>query len=184
MMNAPCICGSLFTEWERDGIDRETFLVEEQQRVLDGHYASCNHRSSEPRETLNESGIVDETTIVFVEAERLPLCSCGVFMAVNGARATAFQDLGGLCVVCHANRQGDWYVGDRVDAIRLLLRSGPLTSCEIAHAMFLTPMDVASAVQRLESQGAAVRVQDHGSERLVLVSTQRSSVDRRGTTNE
>lgn len=47
-----CICDELFASWEEDGIDAETWELEETQRLLYGHYASCNHESPEPRGIL------------------------------------------------------------------------------------------------------------------------------------
>ena len=61
-MNPRCICNEIFDEWERDGIDAETWVMEETQRVLYGHYASCNHRSPEPRGILRAEDIYRKIT--------------------------------------------------------------------------------------------------------------------------
>jgi len=51
-MNPPCICNWLFASWEADGIDYETWLMEESERVMWGHYASCHGLITEPKGVL------------------------------------------------------------------------------------------------------------------------------------
>lgn len=57
--NPRCICDEIFAEWEAEGIDYPTFLLEEEQRILYGHYASCHHQSPEPRGVLNASNVTE-----------------------------------------------------------------------------------------------------------------------------
>ncbi|HXT18241.1 MAG TPA: hypothetical protein VN706_21600 [Gemmatimonadaceae bacterium] len=48
MKNPPCICLDVFTDAALGRIDRDSWIVEYEQHVLDGHVASCHHRSPPP----------------------------------------------------------------------------------------------------------------------------------------
>ena len=50
MKNPPCICVDVFTDAAIGRMDRESWVVEYEQYVLDGHVASCHHRSPESSE--------------------------------------------------------------------------------------------------------------------------------------
>lgn len=52
MKNPPCICLHVFTDAALGRIDRATWMVEYEQYVLDGHVASCHHRTAPPKNYL------------------------------------------------------------------------------------------------------------------------------------
>lgn len=45
MNNPPCICIDVFTEAAIGHVDLETWIVEYEPYLQDGHVASCHHRS-------------------------------------------------------------------------------------------------------------------------------------------
>jgi hypothetical protein len=50
--NPPCICLEVFTDAAFGRVDRSAWVVEYEHYVLDGHVASCHHRSAPPKGIL------------------------------------------------------------------------------------------------------------------------------------
>jgi len=62
MKNPACICLHVFTDAALGRIDRATWIIEYQHYVLDGHVASCHHRTAPPKNYL-ANGVAREHRI-------------------------------------------------------------------------------------------------------------------------